>query len=128
MTALVKNRATLTQYLIEQRRTHPEATGEFNELILAVAQACKAIARGVAQGALKNMGENLKSVNIQGEEQKRLDVLANDAFISATEWEGVLTGWASEEMEPPLAVPAQSHATARRPSVVDPPVLWPGSA
>ena len=42
---LVKYRATLTQYLIEQRRNHPDATGEFNELILAVAQACKAIAR-----------------------------------------------------------------------------------
>jgi fructose-1,6-bisphosphatase I/sedoheptulose-1,7-bisphosphatase len=53
------------------------------------------------------MGENLKSVNIQGEEQKRLDVLANDAFISATEWEGVLSGWASEEMTEPLPVPSQ---------------------
>ena len=35
---LMKYRATLTQYLIEQRREHPEATGEFNELLLAVAQ------------------------------------------------------------------------------------------
>jgi fructose-1,6-bisphosphatase I / sedoheptulose-1,7-bisphosphatase len=104
---LVKYRATLTQYLIEQRRIHPEATGEFNELLLAVAQACKVIARGVAHGALTGVGEGLSSVNVQGEEQKALDVIANDAFLSATEWEGVLSGWASEEMDGPLAVPAQ---------------------
>ncbi|HEY5540652.1 MAG TPA: class 1 fructose-bisphosphatase [Coriobacteriia bacterium] len=104
---LVKYRATLTQYLIERRRPHPEATGEFNELILAVAQACKVIARSVAQGALTGVGEGLNSVNVQGEEQKVLDVIANDAFLSATEWEGVLSGWASEEMEEPLAVPTE---------------------
>jgi fructose-1,6-bisphosphatase I/sedoheptulose-1,7-bisphosphatase len=103
---LVKNRATLTQYLIEQRRYHPEATGEFNELILAVAQACKVISRAVGHGALTRVGENLQNVNVQGEEQTRLDVVANDAFISATEWEGVLCGWASEEMEEPLPVPS----------------------
>ncbi len=42
----------LTQYLIEQRRHHPEATGDFNELVLGVAQACKQIARTVAHGSL----------------------------------------------------------------------------
>jgi len=104
---LVKNRATLTQYLIEQRRQHPEATGEFNELILAVAQACKVIARSVAHGALTGVGESLANTNVQGEDQKALDVIANEAFISATDWEGVLSGWASEEMEEPLAVPAE---------------------
>ena len=104
---LVKYRATLTQYLIEQRRTHPEATGEFNELILAVAQACKVIARAVAHGALSGVADDLDNINVQGEDQKALDVIANDAFLSATEWEGVLSGWASEEMEVPLAVPAE---------------------
>jgi fructose-1,6-bisphosphatase I/sedoheptulose-1,7-bisphosphatase len=104
---LVKYRATLTQYLIEQRRIHPDATGEFNELILAVAQACKVIARAVAHGALTGVGESLSNTNVQGEDQKALDVIANEAFLSATEWEGVLTGWASEEMDEPLAVPEE---------------------
>ena len=57
MTTLVRYRATLTQYLIEQRRKHPEATGEFNELILAVAQACKQISKSVAHGALAGVCE-----------------------------------------------------------------------
>jgi fructose-1,6-bisphosphatase I/sedoheptulose-1,7-bisphosphatase len=102
----MKNRATLTQYLIEQRRMHPEATGDFNDLILAVAQACKVISHKVAHGALMGVGAGLETVNIQGEEQKALDVIANEAILSATEWEGVLSGWASEEMDGPLAVPA----------------------
>ena len=104
---LVRYRATLTQYLIEQRKQHPEATGEFNELLLAVAQACKVIARAVAYGALTGVGDSLATANVQGEDQKALDVIANDAFLSATEWEGVLSGWASEEMEEPLAVSVQ---------------------
>ena len=102
---LMKYRATLTQYLIGQRRRHPEATGEFNDLILAVAQACKAIARSVAHGSLRGVGQELDTVNVQGEGQKALDVIANDIFVKATEWEGVLSGVASEEMDEPLGIP-----------------------
>ena len=45
-------RFTLTQYLIEQRRRFPGASGDFNALLLDVALACKAIARSVAFGEL----------------------------------------------------------------------------
>ncbi len=107
MTPLMRYRATLTQYLIEQRRLHPDATGEFNDLILAVAQACKAISRAVAQGTLSGVAGRLESVNVHGEEQKELDVIANETFVHATEWEGVLSGMASEEMEHPFAIPEQ---------------------
>ena len=47
----LSQRFTLTQYLIEQRRRFPDASGDFNALILDVALACKAIARAVAAGA-----------------------------------------------------------------------------
>ena len=50
---LLTNRTTLTQYLIEHRRHVPHATGDFNELMLQVALACKGIARKVAQGSLR---------------------------------------------------------------------------
>ena len=102
---LVRYRATLTQYLIEQRRNHPEATGEFNELILAVAQACKQISKSVAHGALAGVEDELGNINVQGEEQKALDVIANDIFIRTTEWPGVLCGLASEEMDDPRHIP-----------------------
>ena len=67
-------RTTLTEYLISQRRSHPGATGEFNALILQVAQACKAISRAVAHGALAGVLGALDATNVQGETQQTLDV------------------------------------------------------
>ncbi len=99
---------TLTQYLIEQRRRHPGASGDFNALILDVARACKAIARQVAYGALnKSSGLVSTQVNVQGEEQKPLDVISNECFIRLTEWGGYLAAMASEEMDEPYVIPSQ---------------------
>jgi len=104
--------STLTQFLIEERRKYPSASGDFNALILDIALACKAIARGVAFGELGQvLGDHKNgdgaSVNVQGEAQKTLDVLSNQAFIRRTEWAGNLAGMASEEMEHPYQIPRQ---------------------
>ena len=106
------NRSTLTQFLIEERRRFPEASGDFNALILDVAIACKSIARAVAFGELggvmgNHAAEEGGSVNVQGETQKKLDVLSNDVFIHRTEWAGNLAGMASEEMDLPYQIPGQ---------------------
>lgn len=107
---LTQHRTTLTQFLIEERRRFPNASGDFNSLILNVALACKSITRAVAFGALGgvlgNAGGDAASVNVQGETQKKLDVLSNDAFLHVTEWGGQLAGMASEEMEAPYQIPA----------------------
>jgi fructose-1,6-bisphosphatase I/sedoheptulose-1,7-bisphosphatase len=104
-------RSTLTQFLIEERRRHPGATGDLNALITDVSLACKAIARKVAYGALAT-AQGLQvpvggNVNVQGEEQKALDVLSNDMFVRATEWGGHLAGMVSEEMEAPYTLPGE---------------------
>ncbi len=106
-----RRRFTLTQYLIEQRRRFPSASGDFNSLLLDVALACKAIARSVAfgelGGVLGNPGADIAtSVNVQGEVQKKLDVISNTYFIEMTEWGGQLAGMASEEMDEPYQIPA----------------------
>jgi len=106
------NRATLTQFLIEERRRFPSASGDFNALILDVALACKGIARAVAYGELAGMTGNHASeagasVNVQGETQKKLDVLSNEVFMRRTEWAGNLAGMASEEMDLPYQIPTQ---------------------
>ncbi len=105
-----RRRFTLTQYLIEQRRRFPSASGDFNALLLDVALACKAIARSVAFGELGGMlgnpaAEVATGVNVQGEEQKQLDVISNEYFTQMTEWGGQLAGMASEEMEQPYQIP-----------------------
>ena len=106
----LSNRSTLTQFLIEERRRFPSASGDFNALLLDVAIACKAIARAVAYGELAGLTGNHAaatggSVNVQGETQKKLDVLSNDVFIRRTEWAGNLAGMASEEMDLPYQIP-----------------------
>jgi len=107
----LSKRSTLTQFLIEERRRFPSASGDFNALILDVALACKAIARAVAFGELGGMLGNHSveaggaSVNVQGETQKKLDVISNDMFIGANNWGGHLAGMGSEEMDDPYQIP-----------------------
>ncbi len=105
-----RRRFTLTQYLIEQRRRFPSASGDFNALLLDVALACKAIARSVAFGELGSVlghptPEVATSVNVQGEVQKKMDVISNEYFTQMTEWGGHLAGMASEEMDEPYQIP-----------------------
>jgi fructose-1,6-bisphosphatase I/sedoheptulose-1,7-bisphosphatase len=105
-----RRRFTLTQYLIEQRRRFPSASGDFNALLLDVALACKAIARSVAFGELGSVlghttAEVATSVNVQGEVQKKMDVISNEYFTQMTEWGGHLAGMASEEMDEPYQIP-----------------------
>jgi fructose-1,6-bisphosphatase I/sedoheptulose-1,7-bisphosphatase len=111
----LSNRRTLTQYLIEQRRRFPQASGALNALILDVALAAKAIARAVAFGELGDpMSRQLVAaaqshapVNVQGEVQKALDIVSNEIFLRTTEWSGQLAGMGSEEMEQPYQIPSQ---------------------
>jgi fructose-1,6-bisphosphatase I / sedoheptulose-1,7-bisphosphatase len=99
---------TLTQYLIEERRRFPQATGQFNSVILAIALACKALSRKVAYGALAGVYGQAGAVNVQGEEQQKLDVLANDQFLQCLRWGGNVGGMLSEEMQDPwLASPSE---------------------
>jgi fructose-1,6-bisphosphatase I/sedoheptulose-1,7-bisphosphatase len=106
----LRHRTTLTQYLIEERRRFPGSSGDFNALVLDVALACKAIARAVAMGELGGLygdhpGEAGGAINVQGETQKKLDVLSNELFIRMNQWGGHLAGMASEEMTDPYQIP-----------------------
>jgi fructose-1,6-bisphosphatase I len=92
-------RKTLTQYLVEQQRKEQAVSAEVRLLIEIVARACKAIGHAVSKGALGGVLGSLDSENVQGEVQKKLDVLSNEILLEANEWGGHLAGMASEEME-----------------------------
>lgn len=102
---MLTERTTLVQFLIEERRRHPGASGELNRLVVDVALACKAIANRVAGGALGGALGSADEVNVQGETQQKLDVLANDYFLRATEWSGYVAGMVSEELAEPYRIP-----------------------
>jgi fructose-1,6-bisphosphatase I len=95
----------LTQFLIRQQRKSPAATGEFTLLLSDIATACKAIGHEVNRGALAGNLGVAGSENIQGEVQKKLDIIANDLFIKSLEWTGHLAGMASEENDEVIQIP-----------------------
>ena len=104
---LTGGRPTLAQFIIEERRQAPEATGEFDALITDIALACKAISQRVALGVLVDDERTVGNRNVHGEEQQPLDLAANDLFLRAAEWGGHLAGMASEEIEQPYAIPSR---------------------
>ncbi len=97
---------TLTQFIIEEQRRIPGATGDFTSLLNDITTACKKIACAVNRGGLIGILGSADTENVQGETQKKLDVISNDVMINALEWTGHLAGMASEEMDDPLPIPA----------------------
>jgi fructose-1,6-bisphosphatase I len=96
---------TLTQFIIEEQRRIPAATGDFTSLLNDILTACKKIACAVNRGGLIGILGSAESENVQGETQKKLDIISNDVMINALDWTGHLAGMASEEMEHPLPIP-----------------------
>uniref|UniRef100_E6PT51 fructose-bisphosphatase n=1 Tax=mine drainage metagenome TaxID=410659 RepID=E6PT51_9ZZZZ len=90
---------SLSRWLIEQERTHGHIPGSLRLLIEQVARACKRISHAVNKGASAGIMGSAGSENIQGEVQKKLDVIANDVLLEANEWGGHLAAMASEELE-----------------------------
>jgi fructose-1,6-bisphosphatase I len=92
-------RITLSRFLIEQQREDGNLPVQLRLLIEVVARACKAISHTINKGELGGVLGSLGMENVQGEVQKKLDVLANEILIEANEWGGNLAAIASEEME-----------------------------
>ncbi|MCA0176111.1 MAG: class 1 fructose-bisphosphatase [Proteobacteria bacterium] len=101
----MSKRVSLTQYLVEQQRLHGRIPQELRLLIEVVARACKRIAISVNKGALGDVLGSAGTDNVQGEVQKKLDIIANEELIGANEWGGHLAAMASEEMEGIYLVP-----------------------
>lgn len=92
-------RISLTQYLVEEQRLNNSIPAELRLLIEVVARACKTISHAVGKGALGEVLGSAESENIQGEVQKKLDIISNEILLEANEWGGHLAAMASEEME-----------------------------
>lgn len=99
------SRTTLSRFLIEQQREANALPAELRLLIETVARACKTISHAVGKGALGEVLGSLDSENVQGEVQKKLDVIANELLLDANEWGGHLAAMASEEMETIYPIP-----------------------
>ena len=99
------SRVSLTRYLIEQERDHGTIPPQLRLLLEVVARSCKGISLSVTKGALGDILGATESENIQGEVQKKLDIIANEVLIEANEWGGHLAAMASEEMDSIHVIP-----------------------
>jgi fructose-1,6-bisphosphatase I / sedoheptulose-1,7-bisphosphatase len=109
-------RTTLSKFVIEQTRGQHSDMGA---LLIDVAAAVKSISALVGKGALSGFSGSAEATNVQGEEQKKIDVLANEAILRHCEWGGQLAGMASEELDEPYSIP-ESYPRGRYLLVFDP--------
>jgi len=98
---------SLVQFIIEEQRAIPGVSGNFTGLISDIIIACKQIAHDVNKGELIGVLGSAGSENVQGETQKKLDIITNEVFIKSTEWGGHLAAMASEEMDDVYPIPAK---------------------
>ena len=89
------NKVSLTQFIIEQQRGLPDASGTFTMLLNSIVTACKEISHLVNHGNLVGVLGSAESENVQGEVQKKLDIITNDIMVNALNWTGHLAGMAS---------------------------------
>jgi fructose-1,6-bisphosphatase I len=101
------NKTTLTQFIIEQQRGLPNVSGSFTMLLNNIVMACKEISHLVNRGDLVGVLGSAESENIQGEVQKKLDIITHDIMVNALNWTGNLAGMASEEMDDIMQIPQQ---------------------
>ncbi|MCX4192443.1 class 1 fructose-bisphosphatase [Methylophaga sp. OBS1] len=101
------NGKTVIQFIVEEQRAHPDATGDLSGLLSDITSACKKISHLVGRIGLSGLGGYADSENVQGETQKKLDVISNEVMIDHLKWTGHLAAMASEENEEIIQIPAR---------------------
>jgi fructose-1,6-bisphosphatase I len=101
---------TIERFIIDQERLHPAATGELSNLLYDIALAAKIISGYVRRAGLLDVLGRVGRVNVQGEEQQKLDVLANETIKAAVAHTGRLCVMASEEEESAIPTPREYSA------------------
>jgi fructose-1,6-bisphosphatase I len=96
---------TIERFILEQERGFPEATGELSNLLYDLCLAAKVIAAAIRRAGLVDILGSANNTNVQGEEQQKLDVFANDAIKNAMGHTGLVAVMASEEDEGPIPIP-----------------------
>lgn len=103
---MYSGRTTLSKFLIQQLKGN-DGANDLAALLIDVAAAMKSISSMTAKGALGGYLGELDQRNVQGETQKKLDVLAHETMVRSCEWGGLVAGMASEELDEPYEVPAE---------------------
>ncbi|MGE0159082.1 MAG: class 1 fructose-bisphosphatase [Gemmatimonadales bacterium] len=101
---------TISRFLVDQQRLHPEATGAFTSLLHDIALAAKLISREVTKAGLVDILGGTNEQNVHGEEQQKLDLFANKVMIRALDHTGLVACMASEESDGLIPIPEKFDA------------------
>jgi len=96
---------TIERHILEQQSQHPGASGAFTNLLYDIALAAKLIARETTRAGLANILGRIGEINVQGEEQQKLDVYAHDTIFRLMDHTGRLAIMASEEDAEAIPIP-----------------------
>ena len=97
--SLESNPLTLTRSIMMDQQRHPEAKGDLTMILNSIMLACKFVSNAVRKAGIASLIGLAGSSNIQGEEQKPLDILANGIFINSLKFCNKIAALASEEEE-----------------------------
>ena len=98
---------TIERFILDQERMHPEATGDLTNLLYDVALAAKVISGYVRRAGLVDVLGAFGHTNVQGEEQQKLDVIANETMKQAVGYTGRVCVIAGEEDREPIPIPPE---------------------
>ncbi len=112
---------TIERFILDQEKHHPSATGELSNLLYDIALACKLIAAAIRRAGLSDILGSAQNRNVQGEDQQKLDVLANDAIKESLKFTGRVCVMGIMSSSRPSTRPASTwcssiRSTARRTS------------
>jgi len=111
---------TLGEFIVENEKDFPFATGELSQLLTSIRLAAKVVNREINKAGLADILGAMGSENVQGEAQQKLDIMANDTFMRALRSMGQVCGVASEEEEHFVAFDDDIHSDARYVVLMDP--------
>lgn len=114
------NIITLNEFILYNQLKHPQAQGDFSNLLHHVAIAAKIVNREVNKAGLVDILGEAGNTNVQGESQKKLDVYANDVFIESLYSSGEVCGIASEENETFILLDGEMAHDAKYVFLMDP--------
>ncbi|WP_134090353.1 class 1 fructose-bisphosphatase [Olivibacter sp. XZL3] len=111
---------TLGQFIIEKQADFPYAKGELSRLLRDIGIAAKIVNREVNKAGLVDILGDAGTMNVQGEGQKKLDVYANEQFISALRSGGECCVVASEENDECVYIESEISKNAKYIVAIDP--------
>ncbi|MGF1728678.1 class 1 fructose-bisphosphatase [Photobacterium kasasachensis] len=111
---------TLGEFIIEKQNDFPHASGDLSSLLASIKLAAKIVNREINKAGLMDITGAVGKENIQGEQQQKLDLFANEKFKAALESHAQVCGIASEEEDEVVVFSKEQNRNAKYVVLIDP--------